>query len=974
MEIRKELSLNSVLKLGETEYHIEGVAGKGSCAIMYKAWYSDDTINGVRHHVLVKELFPVDIKGGIYRNTNDKIEVLPQAQEQYALYRKSFERGNKIQLNILEMFPEKNGVNINTYSFNNTLYSILGFGGGRDLETELLVSPETNLLKATGRLIGVLRALEEFHSLGYYHLDISPDNILLIGKDEEERVVLIDYNSVLSEDELKGNCDIFYSLKKGYTAPELRSGMRNKISASTDLYSVAAVFFRTVCGRALTEFEMLRRMPPDVSECAYIKNEPETVKNLVRKLLVKGLSPLPEKRYLSAFEMRKDFEELKDRILGMGITHWSLWESSRRNIREFIRNNTSFGFLKEQEGLFTLNVCVGDEIKNTETFLNDIINGASSAVLVGDGGMGKTTSLLNVAYNVNSKYNASSTAVSYISLYKAVPKDENFIKDKLLESLRFKPDTKTFEMARYKLKQIFKEQKDTCERPVLVVLVDGLNEITGNVQLVIEEIKELSQYNGIRFVITTRQYNDEFDFEKAYLVPLKDSEVSKALSNEGLLLPQNGEFTELLRNPLMLSIFIEASKNSNKQLRLNSKKELVSEYFTQIAKKGTESTNESEGKFHLNDVAVNYVLPAIAEECRKRKKALTDEEIFKVVKRCYKVLNSKIVFRAFPKWIGHLNDILCGCKSAEIWHGMVVRDILWKKTGLLAKNESGSYRIFHQTIEEYLLDINAQNIKKVRQRIIIKNTTIVSCILVAFIAFCGALTATFPELAEKSIIARFKAVPNEKADAVLSDMTASYVNSGLTYGVASLLMKNPNDESLNRNFKYYKNSIDTESERKRVENSVKLLGDIEELGGVMPYSYEEIYVNEGEELLKKSVTDMETYSRYIELLPQAYRNENTEYISVLEEFMKADAEYTSLLFHYVTWHHTMQMDENSALRKAILDSASVIPEMESVRKRLTENEQDIDSYTVIEYKKIRQAAYNKMENIYGKYEIIYEDR
>lgn len=974
MEERKELSLNSILKLGGTEYHIEEVIGKGSCAIMYKAWYSDNTISGVRHHVLIKELFPLDIKGGIFRQTSDEIEIMPQAQEQYALYRKSFERGNRIQLNILEKFPEKNGVNINTYSYNNTLYSILGFGGGRDLETELLVSPKTTLLKIADRLIGVLRALEEFHSLGYYHLDVSPDNILLIGKDDEERVVLIDYNSVLSEDELAGDCEIFYSLKKGYTAPELRSGMRSKISASTDLYSVAAVFFRTVCGRALTEFEMLRRLPPDVSESVCIKNEPETVKNLVRKLLVKGLSPLPEKRYSSAFEMRKDFEELKDRIFGMGITHWSLWESSRRNVQEFIKNNTSFGFLMDRKKLFSLNVCVGDEIKNTESFLKELINCASSVVLVGDGGMGKTTSLLNVAYNVNSKYNSSSIAVSYISLYGAVPKDENFIKDKLLEGLRFKPDTRTFEVARHKLKQMLKEQSVTSKNPVIVVLVDGLNEISGNAQLIIEEIKELSQYNGIRFVITTRQYNDEFDFSKAYLVPLKDSEVNNALSNEGLLLPQNSELTELLRNPLMLSIFIQASKNSNKQLRLNSRKELISEYFTQIARKGTENINESEGKFWLNDVAVNYVLPAIAEECRKRKKSLTDEEIFRVVKRCYKILNSKIVFRAFPKWIGHLNDILCGCKSVEIWHGIVVRDILWKKTGLLAKNESSGYRFFHQTIEEYLLDINAQNTKKIRKRIILKNATIISCVLAAFIAVCGAITATFPELAEKSIIARFKAVPDEKADAILSDMTASYVHSGITYGVASSLINNPDDEKLNRKFEYYKNSIDSESEKKRVENSVKLLGDIEKMGGVMPYSYEKMHVNEGEGLLKKCVTDMETYSRYIELLPQAYRSENTEYISALEEFMKADAEYTSLLFHYVAWQHVIQMDENSELRKAILDSASAIPEIESVRRGLTEKEQNIDSYVVAEYEEKRRYAYDIMENIYGKYEILYVNR
>lgn len=972
MELRKELSPNSILPLGEIKYHIERVMGKGSCAIMYKAWYDDNIIDGVRHYVLIKELFPVDVKGGIYRNVNDVLEVLPQAHEQYSMYRKSFEHGNEVQLKILESFPEKNGVNINTYAYNNTLYSILGFGGGRDLETELLVNPQTTLLKTTDRMIGVLRALEEFHSLGYYHLDISTDNILLIGKAEEERAFLIDYNSVLSENEIQGNGEIFYSLKNGYTAPELRSGMRNKISASTDLYSVAAVFFRLICGRTLTEIEMLKRMPPDVSETPCIKNEPETVKNLVRKLLVKGLSPLPEKRYLFVFEMRRDFEELRERILGIGITHWALWESGRKNVRETIRNNTSFEFLNEHKRLFAINVCVDDEVKNTELFFDDIIHGASSAVLIGDGGMGKTTSLLNVAYNVNSKYKSDSVAVSYISLYGAVPKDENFIKDKLLEGLKFKSDTKTFETARHKLKQVLKEQVPGSVAPVMVILVDGLNEIAGDAQLVIEELRELSQYAGVRIVLTTRQYNDEFDFKKAYLLPLKDGEICKALSNEGLLLPQNAELAELLRNPLMLSIFINASKNGGKPLKLNSKKELVSEYFNAIARKGTEHINESEGEFWLNDVAVNYVLPAIAEAGRKKKSALTDEELFRVVKRCYKVLNSKIVFRAFPKWIGHLKEILCDCKSAELWHGIVVRDILWKKTGLLAKDERGQYRVFHQTIEEYLLDINSHNAKKVRQKIIIKNTAVALCVLVAFIVACGALATTFPELVEKSILVRLKAIPKQKADYVLSDMTASYVNSGLLYGTVDSLIKKPKEQSLNRTFEFYKTSIDTEGERKRIDSALKTLEEIKASGNIMPYSYEKIYFEEGETLLKKSITDAEIYERYMQFLSQASQNGNTEYISCLSEFMQADAEYTSLLFHCVTWNHIMEMDENLALRKSLLDTVSRIPEMESVRKKITESEQNIDSYMIAEYKERRRTAYDKMEEIYGKYKAIYE--
>ncbi len=975
MDVRKELPLNSVLVLGTTECHVEGVMGKGSCAIMYKAWYSDNIITDAKHHILVKELFPFDIKGGIYRDRDNTLVITPQAKNHYDLYKKSFERGNQVHLNILEHFPEKNGVNINTYSCNNTLYTVLGYSGGRDLETELLVNPETTLLMLADRFIGVLSALDEFHKSGYLHLDISPDNILLTGKGNDERVTLIDYNSVLSKDEVLGDGELFYSFKKGYTAPELRSGMRSKISPATDLYSVAATFFKTISSRTLTEFEMLRKLPPDISECGCIQNQPESVKSLVKKILLKGLSHLPEKRYISVSDMKKDFEELKERILGIGITHWSLWESGKKTVQEIVHNNTSFHFLKEQKNIYNLNVKTGDEIQSSKVFLADILKGDSSAVLIGDGGMGKTTSMLNTAYNANSKYASATPAIAYISLYGAAPTDENYIKDKLLENLRFKADTKTFEMARHKLKQLLEREFNTSGLPAVVVLVDGFNEISDNAQFIIDEIKALSESGGIRFVITTRQYNEEFSFRKAYMVPLKDEEVEKALSDEGLLLPQSSELAELLKNPLMLSIFIETSRNSNKQLRINDKNELVGEYFSLIAKKGTENMNENEGKLWLNDVSVSFVLPSIAEEVRKKKRALNDEEVFGVVKKCYKVLTSKIVLRAFPKWIGHLNAILGGCKTAESWYDIVVRDVLWRKTGLLSKNERGQYKVFHQTIEDYLLDVNKNNTKRIKRKIFIKNTATVCVIMIVFLSACCAFTVAFPELAEKSIFVRLRAVPQEQADYLLTDMCVSYVNCGKMYETYKSLADNPSSiKEIMREFEIYEISINSENRKKNVELSKKQLWDIETLGGIMPYSFEPIAVAEGEILLDKDVTSIDAFVRYIELLPDAQANNDTEYLSALEEYMYADAAYTSLLFDYTAWQHIKEMDENSVLRKTLSDTVSLVPKMEEVRKDVTNIEQSINSYTITKYKEKRRTAYEKMEKTYGNREIIYKGK
>ena len=88
-------------------------------------------------------------------------------------------------------------------------------------------------------MIGLLDALEAFHMSGYLHLDISPDNVMLVGSGEQERIFLIDYNSAraLNATELA-----YVSCKAGYSAPEVTVPELSQVGFASDLYSVAAVF------------------------------------------------------------------------------------------------------------------------------------------------------------------------------------------------------------------------------------------------------------------------------------------------------------------------------------------------------------------------------------------------------------------------------------------------------------------------------------------------------------------------------------------------------------------------------------------------------------------------------------------------------------------------------------------------------------------------------------------------------------
>ena len=246
-------------------------------------------------HVLIKELFPFHPQGKIRREPAGEILVEPGAEELWETHRDSFEVGNRVHLRLLEQHPDLMvmGANLNTFSLNGTFYSVLGYSGGRSLQ-EALNQPGQTLRGSVERMIRLLNALEAFHCSDYLHLDISPDNIMLVGKADREQLFLIDYNSARKVGDLSGG---YLSCKPGYSSPEVSTGEEDTIDFSADLYSVAAVFFRCIMGRSLTLEETLLPVPPEGSGSPLLADVPQTVSSMVSRILRKGLNTLPSKRH-----------------------------------------------------------------------------------------------------------------------------------------------------------------------------------------------------------------------------------------------------------------------------------------------------------------------------------------------------------------------------------------------------------------------------------------------------------------------------------------------------------------------------------------------------------------------------------------------------------------------------------------------------------------------------------------------------
>lgn len=234
---RTPLPPGSLLILGGISYRLDAIEGCGSSAIVYQATYPDNLNPEALHRVLVKELFPVYANGKIHRAADGGIVCAAESSGVMEEARRRFRMGNQVNLELLQQNPAATAGNLNSYEAYGTYYSVLSLHGGETLLHRLNAQHQLPVREAAVIMRQMLRALECFHSRGLLHLDISPDNILLLP----EQVLLIDFNSVWDTRDDDGDSFAF-SHKPGYSPPEVLLENAQEICPATDLYACCAVF------------------------------------------------------------------------------------------------------------------------------------------------------------------------------------------------------------------------------------------------------------------------------------------------------------------------------------------------------------------------------------------------------------------------------------------------------------------------------------------------------------------------------------------------------------------------------------------------------------------------------------------------------------------------------------------------------------------------------------------------------------
>ena len=711
MDDRKALTEGTILKFPGMECAIMNEVGRGSNAIVYRGRYADTFHQTLNHYVLIKELFPLHPANEIYRASDGSIVCTAEGEALWNIHRQSFETGNKAHLSLMEANPDQIGSNLNTYRLNGTLYTVMGLSGGRSLES--LASGEAQSLRLqTERMLNILDALEVFHRNGLLHLDVAPDNILISRSGSQERVTLIDFNSCAAVMPNGMDASAVASVKQGYTAPEIRSGMLNQVGVPADLYSATAVFFRLITGAPLTPFQMIRSQPPDVNQCQCMREMPETVRSLTTQILRRGLYSLPQKRYQSAEEMRNDLRELLNRIDGVGITYSALWEVGRRNAHRMVRQNASLAYMSKTENLYPLRVQWqnGGAAVSAQQFTFEVLHRREHAVLLlGAGGMGKSTLLMRMALDASSRYQPAEPAMLYMSLSSWKQNETNYLLDHILQDMKFDLSTRTMEDARHALTDLLARGGE--KNGTLMLLLDGMNEASGDISTLVEEINRLSALPGLRVLVTSRSVPERLKAEQASLVPLGPQDVSGALAKSGLVLPEKTEMQRLLQTPMMLSMFIQTAQAQNGQVLCGTEHELLESYFQALSDK---AEKDGEAAHYQANMAIQLILPRIANRMKRYTAGMDDQALMENVLPCRALLRSRILAMAFPQWIGHGGE-LAGDKamSNDAWYALIVQQLLWKRLGLLLRDGAGRYHMPHQILQEYLCEKARENQRRI---------------------------------------------------------------------------------------------------------------------------------------------------------------------------------------------------------------------------------------------------------------------
>lgn len=260
------LTVGSTLK-GAAVYTIAEPLHSGGFGITYRATAQIMVGNIPQTATFtIKEFFMGKICS---RDDNGNVVVAAENQQAF----KSAKADFKTEAEILHSLKHDNIVPVNeVFEQNNTVYYVMSYLGNMSLYQ--YVAENGGALQesqAKGIILPLTSALAYLHNRNILHLDIKPDNIMMVGHGNTIKPVLIDFGQAMYFVNGKPKKDKgIRGYSKGYSPLELKQNV-STFSPSLDIYSLAATLLYMLSGvdpcdaEELSTHKIYKALPESVS-------------------------------------------------------------------------------------------------------------------------------------------------------------------------------------------------------------------------------------------------------------------------------------------------------------------------------------------------------------------------------------------------------------------------------------------------------------------------------------------------------------------------------------------------------------------------------------------------------------------------------------------------------------------------------------------------------------------------------------
>jgi len=256
--------------LRDGSYRVDYALGRGGFGITYRA-----IDLGLEMLVAIKEFYPQE--QAIRNSTNGGFSVAVPQREAYGRALERFKREGRI----LARLNHNNVVRVlSLFEERDTAYLVMELIAGKTLRDELDAQsqkkmPQNRVEQVMAQLVS---ALEAVHQKEIYHLDLKPDNVLLMP---DGKVVLVDFGA--ARQSLGSHSTRAYTI--GYAAPEVIAG--SVVGVQSDIFSLGMMLHEMLTGEL---------PPPALSRLIKDNWKPQGLEERWQSLVTAALPIDPEQR------------------------------------------------------------------------------------------------------------------------------------------------------------------------------------------------------------------------------------------------------------------------------------------------------------------------------------------------------------------------------------------------------------------------------------------------------------------------------------------------------------------------------------------------------------------------------------------------------------------------------------------------------------------------------------------------------